>query len=267
MSYEGYDELIQYIDCQQEDVQSYARAVLHFIQSYQTEYTTFQNALETPHAFVEGVMDEIGGGTSTSELAGDFRRQFHTMTIQEGLPDLDVIISEIRETGTWERPGVEADQPPAASIRSFSSGSSDAIPTPEGTDSSTPPSPPPAQHTPRIEEPGNYWPNIQLWLDSSPPGSRTDDARPTITCTICGDELVVEEGGLQPANGERERLFKLRCGHVFGVACLKGWDEAGTGESDDNDEDESVTKCPTCRQPILRDELVALEEAAIASLE
>jgi hypothetical protein len=263
MSYEGYDELIQFIDCQQDDVQSYARAILQFIQLYQAEYTTFHDALEVPHAFIEGVMDEIGGGPSTSELAGDFRRQFHTMTIQEGLPDLDVIIAEIQETGTWERPDhPEGDQPRPVSIESVSSASSDSLPTCTDTGSSTPESP---QHKPRIEEPGNYWPNIQLWLDSSS-ASRTD-ARPTITCTICGDELVIEEGGLQPANGERERLFKLRCGHVFGVACLKGWDEAGAGESDDDGEDESSTKCPTCRQPILRDELVALEEAAIASLE
>ncbi|ROW10243.1 hypothetical protein VMCG_01773 [Cytospora schulzeri] len=263
MSYKGYDELIEFIDCQQDDVQSYARAVLHFIQIYQTDYTTFQDALEMPNAFVEGVMDEIGGGTSASELAADFRRQFHTMTIQEDLPDLNVIIAEVRETGTWERPGLEGDRPASITCRSLSSASSDSLLTPAGSESSTPQSP---QHTPHVEEPGNYWPNIQLWLDSSPPESRTD-ARPTITCTICGDELVVEEGGLQPANGERERLFKLQCGHVFGVACLKGWDEAGACESDDDEEEQSGTKCPTCRQPILMDELLALEEAAIASLE
>ncbi|KUI59486.1 ERAD-associated E3 ubiquitin-protein ligase HRD1 [Cytospora mali] len=76
-----------------------------------------------------------------------------------------------------------------------------------------------------------YWPNVQEWLSSD-----RSAPRPRVSC-FCGLELVVEEGGLQVDNGEREPSTILACGHMFGEHCIRVWKERSP-------------VCPACHAPI-----------------
>lgn len=97
---------------------------------------------------------------------------------------------------------------------------------------------------PKAEEPAAeiVWANIERYLRTK------TGPKPVVTCVICSEELIIP--GLQEANGEREKPWVLRCGHVIGLGCIHQWISMRGGYVPHPGNPAQTPTCPYCREAI-----------------